>query len=473
MTKAFCHLILHYSVARLSWKTIKSLRRTRHLHTNKKHNYAAPEYEILQGWVILAFHTLYVSLGVEYMVRFIVPFYFHFKIIGLLLTFVLPSWGGRNGSSSTGSEYGLSPVISYLFDYVIVPGIHKIHDLMDNDPKGYAKKQLAMLPLLVIDLFIAPGIFTTDAQKLYARDRISNVGMEKEEDNREDKYDSIPPPEAFIQHDTIDINPLDEQPKSRESKDELQSNASDEVSNTSMKLENEQCISYKTKDDTEQSIEEQSDSFRNVSFIQDSFTRRYEEQKTKESKQQPDDNETIPATPPRKQAESTLFENNETTPTRRSRLSSLTHSSILSPAVKSRLASSARKLKRFSQEHAATLSPKRRHRKEYESLDETKVADSTSDGIIEPPQIVHLDEENEAQTSRRTTRRKGRERLSFGDHFRELVTGDANIRVRDHLFDLETDLPSSPRKRISPRRRTRTSTRDKDMNLSPNITTRT
>ena len=472
MTKAFCHLILHYSVARLSWKTIKSLRRTRHLHTNKKHNYAAPEYEILQGWVILAFHTLYVSLGVEYMVRFIVPFYFHFKIIGLLLTFVLPSWGGRNGSSSTGSEYGLSPVISYLFDYVIVPGIHKIHDLMDNDPKGYAKKQLAMLPLLVIDLFIAPGIFTTDAQKLYARDRISNVGMEKEEDNREDKYDSIPPPEAFIQHDTIDINPLDEQPKSRESKDELQSNASDEVSNTSMKLENEQCISYKTKDDTEQSIEEQSDSFRNVSFIQDSFTRRYEEQKTKESKQQPDDNETIPATPPRKQAESTLFENNETTPTRRSRLSSLTHSSILSPAVKSRLASSARKLKRFSQEHAATLSPKRRHRKENELLDETKAGDSTSDGIIEPPQIVHLDE-NEAQTSRRTTRRKRRERLSFGDHFRELVTGDANIRVRDHLFDLETDLPSSPRKRISPRRRTRTSTRDKDMNLSPNITTRT
>ena len=171
--------------------------------------------------------------------------------------------------------------------------------------------------------------------------------------------------------------------------------------------------------------------------------------------------------------ESTLFENNETTPTRRSRLSSLTHSSILSPAMKSRLASSARKLKRFSQEHApSTLSPKRSHRKEYESLDENKPADSTSDGIVEPPQIVHLDE-NETQTLRQTTHRKRRERLSFGDHFRELVTGDANIRVRDHLFDLETDLPSSPRKRMSPsRRRTRTSTRDKDMNLSPNITTR-
>jgi len=104
MTKAFCHLILHYSIARLSWKTIKSLRRTRHnIHRNKKYNNTTPEYEILQGWVILAFHTLYVSLGVEYMVRFIVPFYFHFKMIGLLLTFVLPSWGDRNGCS------GLSP----------------------------------------------------------------------------------------------------------------------------------------------------------------------------------------------------------------------------------------------------------------------------------------------------------------------------------------------------------------------------
>ena len=149
-----------------------------------------------------------------------------------------------------------------------MPGIHKIHELMDNDPKGYAKKQLAKLPLLVIDLFIAPGIFTTDEQKLYARDRISNVSMEKEEDNWEDKYDSIPPPEAFIQHDTIDINPLDEQPTSRESKHELQSDASDELFDASMKLEDEQPISYGTKDDTEESIEEQSDSFRNVSFIQ-------------------------------------------------------------------------------------------------------------------------------------------------------------------------------------------------------------
>ena len=43
--------------------------------------------------------------------------------------------------------------------------------------------------------------------------------------------------------------------------------------------------------------------------------------------------------------------------------------------------------------------------------------------------------------------------MSLGDRFRELVTGDANIRVRDHLFDL--DLPTvpicpSPRRHPSP-----------------------
>jgi len=171
MTQAFCHIVLHYSVARLSWKTIKSLRRSRSRHRRRQNDNDAIEYEILQGWTIIAFHSLYVSLKIEYFVRFFIPFYFHLKMMVLLVTFVLPSFGGINGSSD---EYGLSPVISYWFDYLIVPGINKVHELMDNDPKGWAKKQIAMLPFLMIDFLIAPGMFTSEEEKQLARDRIRN-----------------------------------------------------------------------------------------------------------------------------------------------------------------------------------------------------------------------------------------------------------------------------------------------------------
>ena len=77
---------------------------------NNEDDVSTIEYEILQGWTILAFHSLYVSLGIEYFVRFFIPFYFHLKMIVLLVTFVVPSWGGRKNGSS---EFGLSPVISY------------------------------------------------------------------------------------------------------------------------------------------------------------------------------------------------------------------------------------------------------------------------------------------------------------------------------------------------------------------------
>ena len=202
MTQAFCHLVLHYSVARLSWKTIKSLRRSRSVMRRKNYDsdgnnedVSTIEYEILQGWTILAFHSLYVSLGIEYFVRFFIPFYFHLKMIVLLVTFVVPSWGGKNGSS----EFGLSPVISYWFDYLIVPSVNKVHEFMDNDPKGFAKLQIANLPLLVIDFIIAPGIFTSDEDKQLARKRLSVArGVNGNGIGEGDKH-KTPPANAFPQ----------------------------------------------------------------------------------------------------------------------------------------------------------------------------------------------------------------------------------------------------------------------------------
>ena len=119
MTQAACALILHYSTARLCWKTVKSLRRSRsRLHNNKrppedkiKHDASQEvEFAILQGWTILALHTLFVSTGLEYAVRFIIPFYYHFKML-MLIAFTIPSWAlftsGRKeeGENSKDNSY--------------------------------------------------------------------------------------------------------------------------------------------------------------------------------------------------------------------------------------------------------------------------------------------------------------------------------------------------------------------------------
>mmetsp|Transcript_12937 Transcript_12937/g.23313 ORF Transcript_12937/g.23313 Transcript_12937/m.23313 type:complete len:495 (-) Transcript_12937:90-1574(-) len=434
MTQAFCHVVLHYSIARLSWKTIKSLRRSRSRLRRKKcdgNNITAPtshtndedvspvEYEILQGWTILAFHSLYVSLGIEYFVRFAIPFYFHMKMMVLIVTFVVPSWAGRNGGGDGTSEFGLSPVISYWFDYLIVPVVHSVHDLMDQDPKGWAMRQLAMVPFWVIDYLVLPGVLATDEEKQLVRkmrseDRISGVDTSK-----------VPPSEAFPPPIINAINL-----------------PSDQCFEPPV-MPDEQTILREINDDS-QSATKDTDTVRTVSHIQGSSARKS------------DDSEIIHTTP-RSQKTSTLF--NESTPNRThtpllSRAtptalsSSLTnkksYSLSLSPAVRSRLASSAMKLKRFSREHRNNGGPA----SDADGDDGSK-SEATKRRTMESPPKKRFDEENETLTSARKPRRRRRERLSLGDHFREIVTGDANIRVRDHLFDLE--LPSS-----SPRRPLRT-----------------
>ncbi|KAL9188473.1 hypothetical protein ACHAXT_006851 [Thalassiosira profunda] len=189
MTQAFCALLLHYSVARLSWKTIKSLRRSRSRlqgdGTSNSNSISAVEYEVLQGWTILAFHSLYVAIGVEYFVRFFIPFYFYFKMVFLAAAFVVPSLSTRShistkhttGMKSGGGDgsAGLSPVISYCFDFVIVPGVHKMHELVDHDPKRWILHQLAMLPFRLIDWFVLPGVLATEEEK----QRAGTMGSEE------------------------------------------------------------------------------------------------------------------------------------------------------------------------------------------------------------------------------------------------------------------------------------------------------
>jgi len=173
MAQTVFQLLLFYSTARLAWRTIKSLRSSLH-KKNDEHLRAEPEYEILQGWVILSLHHLMVQLQMEYFVRF-VPFYFHLKIVALVALFIVPSRSPKGRS-----EYGLSPFISYLFEYVIVYGVQRVHELMDNDPKEYMLKHLAMLPLVLIDLFFLPGVLTAVENKNEVEKFESNDGTSME-----------------------------------------------------------------------------------------------------------------------------------------------------------------------------------------------------------------------------------------------------------------------------------------------------
>jgi len=168
--------------------------------------------------------------------------------------------------------------------------------------------------------------------------------------------------------------------------------------------------------------------------------------------------------------------------------------------AKSRITSSALRLRQFSKDHNVQSSIKLRSKSKQEkepsqyerdeslSLPSIRRRNKVSDDIFESSGPTKLSEQmdidfsdiedDEPYTPKpKTQRRKNRERqrLSFGDHFREIVTGDASIRVRDHLFDLE--LPSVPSP--SPRRRRGgnsgeggSSSNKRGLALSPNVTTR-
>ncbi len=471
MTKAFCHIILHYSIASLSWKTVKSLRRSRKLNRKQcedddsvlssqkndgRDNVTSVDYEILKGWTIIAFHSLYVSTGIEIFVRVVVPLYFHLKMIVLIATFVIPSWTVTSHGTS-----GLSPVVSYWFDYLIVPAVHMVHAFMGHDPKKWAKQQLAMLPLRFIYWFILPGVLATDEEKQLVRkqrsmyDNVSDdvftmVVISKNSPHQPlDSHTStlaleVPPVESFAHPASNSIF----------SPEQLYGN--DMISF-------DQSL-HRGNNDYHQSATEDSANIDSVAGA----SRTQEGGKGRFATKQSVDSKNTRTTPPRILRDSTLF--NELTPNKApktllprttpplstehsknslsptsSRKSSYSNS-ILSPAAKSRLESSALRLRRISQEHRLPnmLSPHTSSSRGYASLDDGKKDTMRLRAVAGA--VV-----NDSHSSPLNTRKKRAERLSLGDHFRELVTGDANVRVRDYLFDL--DLPISPRRHLQEERR--------------------
>ena len=416
MTKAACSLILHYSTARLSWTTIKSLHRKR----SKRDDVTPIEYEILMGWTLLAFHSIFVSSGVEYPLSFVVPFYYYFKLLALMATFVLPVLTSLNPFQKlTGESGGSNPFIVSCFNYVIVPGVSKVHELMDHDPKRWAMEQLSILPFLFLDFFILPGILMSDEEKESVRKNNSVDNKVTRSETEEVPVPSAPPAHLFQRDDIIfPVKQNDDQTMEVDSDNEKgRSSDSDIVLNPINQQSN------------------QSTPFKNNLY---------------QSPTRPCRN-TYPTTP-----------NNATTPffprtTPTSDTSSTMY--VTSPVAKSRVASSALRLRRFSQEHepVVKLTPRVKDLAAiYDGKsDNTDASANTAADEKEtnpsPRYSLSPDENKSPNNMIETTKpkRNRRERLSLGDHFRELVTGDANIRVRDHLFDLE--LPSVPSICTSPR----------------------
>ena len=556
MTKAFCHLILHYSIARLSWKTIKSLRRTRSQcqlqrnnkrlsasagnerdyndgndngcnhapHKSPKSTPSTPgrspgrkpiydndavspvEYEILQGWTLLAFHSLFVAMRIEYAVAFVIPFYYHLKMVVLIATFVIPSWavaraGGRVGGNDGGggqqqqikdssSEFGLSPAISFWFDYLIVPGVHKAHELMDHDPKRWAKHQLAMLPFVVVNYFILPGVLLTEEERMAVRKaRREEILRENEDDYdntphlEDEALSKFPPSGAFPPDVSFDQKHLasSEENGALEVVDE---NSTEKYARLRSLKDNLNNL------DVLMEIIDTSDNACN----QTSPTRKRGDKLLLDNSQSSNGNKISHQTPPRRKKSTTLSNSPHSPDNIRSALLSQTapttynspktssrkssYSLTFSPVAKSRVASSALRLRRFSKEHQiiGSLWNSNKKRSKDDNDDSKKChdwdmvendvntpvrkTDGMKDSIGISTGVSRVDAKNKygqqlpslatasmsslsnSSTEQPKIVRKRRERLSLGDHLREFVTGDANIRVRDHLFDL--DLPSVP-----------------------------
>ena len=456
MTQAACHLILFYSTARLAWKTIKSLRRSRTLLHNNKQAYdddddvlQEVEFEILQGWTILAFHSLFVATGVEYAVRFIIPFYYHLKML-MLIAFTLPSWALRRkcDGNEDDSSYGLSPFIPFCFNNIIVPGVHRVHELMDNDPRGWALYVISLTPLLILDYIFLPGVLLTEEERMMVR----NARLV------EKKRKSHPPRNAFpttISKATTDVS-------------STVSGLHEIIPNEQIKMERKTITETKhpetpphNKEETEQPTSCSTPTQRIIY----SFTQ-------------------TPLSP---------FLN-------RSGKKTSYNLSGFSPLAKSRITSSALRLRQFSRDHnllssIKPISSKSKENKTPHAQEDDRVKlpnirrrNKVSDDVfassydnLDPMDISDIDDEDEPPQQPKVRRNKRRERFSFGDHFREMVTGDASIRVRDHLFDLE--LPSVPSP--SPRRlrggnvsgnggdiNCSDNNKKNGLQLSPNVTTR-
>lgn len=102
------------------------------------------DWEILQLWALYSFHIIFVSSGCEWFISFF-PFYYYLKLIVLIVT-VIPS----------------TKIPNFLFEIVLVPMMHHIHVLLNLNWKETIKEQAVLIPWILLDIFILPGLISDE-----------------------------------------------------------------------------------------------------------------------------------------------------------------------------------------------------------------------------------------------------------------------------------------------------------------------
>lgn len=158
-----CSIIIRFSTLRLVWKSLKVLN-----HQSQDTPVDEVDFELLQLWCLLAFHTVLVYSGVEAVLGFIIPFYYYFKMVLCIATF-LPG----------------TKVPNFLFHVAVVPAIESLHTLVTSDLPSllhFLKDELHILPLKLVDWLFLPGAFCLD---LPMNDSNVDVSSSDEDDETE------------------------------------------------------------------------------------------------------------------------------------------------------------------------------------------------------------------------------------------------------------------------------------------------
>lgn len=379
-------------------------------------------------------------------------------------------------STSSFDEYGLSPAISMWFNYLIVPGVHAVHEFMDHDPKGWAILQFKMSMLAFLNYFVLPGV-------LMEEEEVNEVRFARGSD---------------LWHESVEVNDLTSNNRNeREIYDDVQSeDATSSQTPATDSLQREGGLHATTKTtlvrretpsekssrlkslkenldnlDVLMEIVDNADSNTNAISLEQIDTNTADDKCNLEEIGQSryDEGEDFTQfTPPDHQI-STPVDNSAISPSQPSTTKRSSFDLLFSSAARNRVATSARKLHRFSKDHQIVggliSSAKKGKSSEngdgisrYDTLITKLDFSNTEDDFAASDELnPHKQPSLESTSPQRPssdkpkTRRKRRDRLSLGDHIREVVTGNPNIRIRDHLFDLDLPSPSSPSHAKHPR----------------------
>jgi len=379
-------------------------------------------------------------------------------------------------STSSFDEYGLSPAISMWFNYLIVPGVHAVHEFMDHDPKGWAIFQFKMSILVFLNYFVLPGVLMDEEEvnevRFARRSGLWHEGAEihnliSNNGNERKRYDYVqseattasqtPAPDSLQveggRHATTDTTLERREPPSEKSS---------RLKSLKEKLDNLDVL---------MGIVDNADSKTNAISPEQIDTNTADDNCNLEERGQSryDEGEGLTQfTPPVHQNLSTPGEISAISPSQPSTTKRSSFDLLFSSVARNRVATSARKLHRFSKDHQIVggLNSAKKG-KSSENVDEISRYDTlitkldfsnTEDDFAasdeanthNPPSLQSTSPQRPS-SDKPKTRKKRRDRLSLGDHIREVVTGNHNIRIRDHLFDLDLPSPSSPSRAKHPR----------------------